>query len=167
MTERGARASAAAGMPQTLALEWRENFRKALPGAKNVYVAGREHEDVLCEVMSVVPAMHLPWRYTARQERECPPWKCTAVWFLNRSVPDGEITQRTGDFALLEKAINTISQDKERARYTLLVNPDGMCYSPNRVGGDHHVSVDGHHFTFSVRRGGPARHLHLLAVKHN
>jgi hypothetical protein len=149
------------GTPQTVSLLWRDHgFERTLAGAANVYDGGG---DCLCDVLIVTPPLTLPWRYTAKQVAEGRVWSCSAVWLLDRTVPP---RRKEETYTALEKALNTIARDKDRVRWSLLVNSDGMSYSRLRVGGDHNVSVDGRHFTFSVRKHALEGQLCLLAVHH-
>ena len=144
-----------------IALLWREHgFKRRLSGAFNIYEGGGDCE---CEVLIVTPPLALPWRYTDSQVAEGRVWSCSAVWLLDRTKC---FARREEMYAALEKAMNTIETDKERVRYSLLVNEDGMISSKLRVGGDHNVSADGFHVTFSVRRHALEGQLCLMAVVH-
>ena len=94
------------------------------------------------------------------RQNPCP--KILCAWC--RTVPP---RRKEETYTALEKALNTIARDKDRVRWSLLVNSDGMSYSRLRVGGDHHVTVGGRHFTFSVRKHALEGHLCLLAVMHD
>jgi hypothetical protein len=134
-------------------------FKRRLAGAVNIYGGGGDCE---CEVLVVTPPLALPWRYTDSQVSEGRAWSCSAVWLLDRTCS----ACREENYTALERALTTIESDKERVRYSLLVNEDGMSYSKLRVGGDHTVSVDGRHVTFSVRKHALEGQLCLLVVMH-
>lgn len=66
-------------------------------------------------------------------------------------------------------AVNQLAQQKsgEVVRHSLLVNPAGLYYDANRLGGDYHLTTpSGRYFTFSVRRDLSNRKL-LLAIVWN
>jgi hypothetical protein len=93
------------------------------------------------------PTIRLPWRYTPEQERKGDVWECGAVRLIRRGKE--EVNERD-----LAKAIDVLLGDVDAARYTLLVNPEGMSYDATRFGGDHQIRVpgSGRRFTLSVRR---------------
>jgi hypothetical protein len=122
---------------------------------------------LLCCVLSISPALLLPWRYTDEQSRSFRSWNCTAVWLHAANLPNGEIYR--ADLCLdLQEALNILAANKESARYSLLVDRSGMSYDSNRIGGDCQVKLEnGRMFTFSVRKHVDSDHLLLLAVAWN
>ena len=114
------------------------------------------HRELWCEVMSIQPELNMKWRYKEQQEEIMQPWRCAAVWLHAAWLPEWRVLQGTEVeiFNELEDAINTLVGNPESTRYTLLVNPNGLFYDTNRLGGDHHVTAaSGRRFCFSVRRG--------------
>ena len=105
--------------------------------------------------------------FTREQEELMQPWRCTSVWLHAAWLPEWRVLQgpETGIFKELEEAVNTLVGDPENTRYTLLVNPGGLFYDANRLGGDHHVTLEnGRKFCFSVRRGVREDDKILLAI---
>jgi hypothetical protein len=118
-----------------------------------------------CDVVTVSPRIRLPWHYTPEQEIDGNVWECGAVWLHCAGLPNGEVYS-ADVIDDLRLALETLKQDVEKARYTLLVNPDGMAYDPMRLGGDHQVRVpaSGRRFTLSVRRGSRHGSKVMLAI---
>jgi hypothetical protein len=117
-------------------------------------------DPLLCDVVKISPPIHLPWRYTHEQEKKGDVWEFGSVWLHNaRPV---EIGRQQAEYNMqdkmvrvdLERALAILKDNVDAARYTLLVNPDGMEYNPDRFGGDHQIFVpeSGRRFTLSVRR---------------
>jgi hypothetical protein len=98
------------------------------------------------------PTIRLPWRYTPEQERKGDVWECGAVRLIRRGKEEVNANEWDCDLA---KALDVLRGDVDAARYTLLVNPEGMSYDATRFGGDHQIRVpgSGRRFTLSVRRG--------------
>ena len=122
-----------------------------------------------CEVLRIEPELLLRWRYSDAQELEFRdvPWRCSSVWFHAAWLPQWRLLQgdETAVFKDLEDAINTLVGNRENTKYTLLVNPDGLLYDRNRLGGDHHVTLaNGKKFCFSVRKGVRKDDKILLAI---
>jgi hypothetical protein len=106
-------------------------------------------QQLWCDVLSLTPRLRLPWQYTDEQEDEGDVWECKAVWLHHSGMSNGSVY--TADMHRdLQEAINMIPG---RAQHILLVDPDGMFYDRNRLGGDLHIRVSsGRMFAFSVRR---------------
>ena len=140
----------------------RENaYRKELPMYRD-WIRGTDCK-LWCDVITMTPRLRIPWKYNEDQEMEGDVWECGAVWIHCATCENGEIYQASLHEELRE-AVNILNANIERAQYTLLVNPDGMYYDANRLGGDHDVKIStGRHFVFSVRVD-DRRRKHLLAI---
>ena len=123
-------------------------------------------EQLWCDVVTIKPALQLPWAYDAIRVMTYDAWACSKVWLHSAALSNG--APYAGPlFSDLEAAINIIAQDKPSVQYSLLVRPAGMMYDTRRFGGDHHVRLpNGRMFTFSVRRGDDGGQL-LLALAWN
>jgi hypothetical protein len=117
-----------------------------------------------CDVMTLTPSIRLPWHYTPAQASKGDVWECGAVWLHDASLPNGSM-YTTAIYQDLCDVLSTLKDNPERAQYTLLVNPDGLEYDRNRLGGDHHATAaSGRRFTLSVRRGVSELENVLLAI---
>jgi hypothetical protein len=118
----------------------------------------------MCEVFKVTPRIPLPWRYTPDEGFDRNVWECGTVWLHSALSPNGNDYPETLT-ADLQEALQVLKHEPKAARFTLLVNPDGMSYDPRRMGGDHQVRApSGRCFTLSVRRGIRPREMVLLAI---
>jgi len=135
---------------EVLSLRLRENFRLQFPYPTDFlrYV----ETPLMCEVFQLEPSLILHWKYNIEQIRLGNTWECTTVWLHSAAQPNGAYYAHTMHQSLQE-AINILAQNKESTRHTLLVSENGLCYNPQRIGGDHQVCTStGNRFTFSVWR---------------
>lgn len=120
-------------------------------------------EPLWCDVMSVSPPLRLPWAYTPAQEEEGDVWTVNEVWLHSAALANG--TAYAADVHEdLRQALTHLRDNVTSAKYTLLVNPDGMKYDMQRLGGDHQVAAGARRFTLSVRRGEQPGQKLLLAI---
>ena len=140
------------GIP--ICLEWRDRIRRLLP----------RQELMWCDVLTLTPRLRLRWWYTEEQYTEGDVWECGTVWLHCAHLANG--TVYSADVHRdLEEALRVIASDPAKARYTLLVSPDGMSYDTTCLGGNHHVNLpNGRRFIFTVRRGVGRYHKVLLAL---
>ena len=150
-------------MPR-IRLEWRDRARKQTPRPER-HLHGNEQR-LWCDVLTLAPRLRLRWSHTEEQAEEGDVWECGAVWVHCAYLENGDMSGYTADVHRdLEAALNVIASDPIKARYTLLVTPDGMSYDATRLGGDHQVNLtNGRCFTFSVRRGAARGHKMLMAL---
>ena len=128
----------------------------------------RNTQDALmCEVFKIAPRIPLPWRYQRDIGFDRDVWECGTVWLHSAISPNGSSNEYPGTLqADLQAALQVLKHEPKAARFTLLVNPDGMSYDPRRLGGDHQVRApSGRCFTLSVRRGARPREKVLLAIE--
>jgi len=119
---------------------------------------------LMCEVFKVTPRIPLPWQYEPDAGFDRHVWECGTVWMHSVLWPNGaEYPAALREE--LQAALQVLKHEPKAARFTLLVNPDGMSYDLKRLGGDHQVRApSGRCFTLSVRRGSGPREMVLLAI---
>ena len=78
-----------------LALQWRERSRRRMPRGGRDWIRNRD-EALWCDMISLSPALRLPWRYTKEQESSKRTWHCTAVWLHCAFMGNGEHAQDDG-----------------------------------------------------------------------
>ena len=143
-----------------------ERERRQLPFYTDFVRGGGE--PLWCDVIGMSRPLNLYWRYTDAQVADAVRWECPGVW-LHSAAHDNGSVYSAQLYVDLGEAVYQLARRKsdEAVRFSLLVNPDGMVYDANRLGGDYlFTTSSGRHFTFSVRRDRAQRKL-LLAIAWN
>ena len=123
-----------------------------------------------CAKVTLASSLRLPWKYTAAMAAEGHVWECTAVWVHSAFLPNDACqasasASASASVSAVREAVDVISSDVDRARYTLLVDPEGLFFDRRRLGGDHQVNLPTRpRITFSVRRGEADSDHVLLAI---